>query len=83
MNGLIVITSFILSIGVVLLIIGFDKTSINQGMDIENTTKLVMKIIGMCFTVIGGLTFIFSVYKQCIHEHQKIYKDDIIKKNMA
>uniref|UniRef100_A0A0K0F2M5 DUF3976 domain-containing protein n=1 Tax=Strongyloides venezuelensis TaxID=75913 RepID=A0A0K0F2M5_STRVS len=79
MNGLIVFSSFVLGIGIVLLIIGYDKSTINEGMHFSSVTKTTMQVIGIIFTIIGALTFIFFVHGQCIHEHRKKYKDDAIK----
>uniref|UniRef100_A0A0N5BCK7 Group-specific protein n=1 Tax=Strongyloides papillosus TaxID=174720 RepID=A0A0N5BCK7_STREA len=79
MNGLIVFSSFVLGIGIVLLIIGYDKSTINEGMNFSSVTKTTMQVIGIIFTLIGSLAFIFFVHRQCMHEHKKKYKDDTIK----
>ncbi|CEF59897.1 Hypothetical protein SRAE_X000164000 [Strongyloides ratti] len=79
MNGILLFSSFVLGIGVVLLIIGCDKTSINEGMNLSNVTRTTVQIIGIIFTVLGSITFFYSVYRQFIHEHKKKYKDDDVK----
>uniref|UniRef100_A0A0K0DTP7 Group-specific protein n=1 Tax=Strongyloides stercoralis TaxID=6248 RepID=A0A0K0DTP7_STRER len=80
MNGLLIFSSFVLGIGVVLLIITIDKTIINQGMNFTDVTRTTIQIIGIVFTILGSLLFFYSVYRKCIQEHKKKYKDDDIKK---
>ncbi|TMS37450.1 hypothetical protein L596_004379 [Steinernema carpocapsae] len=70
MNGIVVLFAFPLVIGIIVLMMGLNHTSLTDKVEFNKSQLIVLEIVGAVLTFVGAVGFLYGLYDD-ISFHEK------------